>query len=90
MQTFMTIIAESLRINDVYTQINQSQIGLMLRLTNEDDAYIVIERLLNKFYRKYAPSAIRINYYVTDILKEAKENLNLIRTGQEVDPIRLK
>ncbi len=45
MQTFMAIIAESLRINDVYTQINQSQIGLMLRLTNEDDAYIVLERL---------------------------------------------
>lgn len=90
MRYFLSVIAETLRINDVYTQINQSQVGLMLKLQNEQDAFIVIERLMNKLYKKFNADSVKLNYHVTNILKEAQENIKIIKSGKEVELVHFK
>ena len=90
MRYFLGVIAETLRINDVYTQINQSQVGLMLKLQNEQDAFIVIERLMGKLYKKFNADSVKLNYHVTNILKEAQENIRVIKSGKELELISFK
>lgn len=85
MKTFLEVISKTLRINDVYTQVNAYQVGLILKLRNQEDAYIVIERLMNKLYTKYNSKQVKLNYYVADILHEA-ENIVQLQRGEDIDP----
>lgn len=67
------------RKNDVYSQISKTQVALLLSMKKLDDGYIIIDRLLKEFYRKVPSNKVRVNYYLTDILKndESEHLVNL-------------
>jgi hypothetical protein len=69
------------RKNDVYSQISKTQIALLLSMKKQEDGYIIIDRLLKEFYRKVPSNKVRVNYFLTDILKNSEnEHLaNLIQ-----------
>lgn len=53
----MDVVASSLRIDDVYTQVSGTQIALLCSLRQNSDAYIVGERIISKYYRKVDSNA---------------------------------
>lgn len=57
------------RKSDVYSQISKTQIALLLSMKKQEDGYIIIDRLLKAFYRKVPSNKVRINYFLTNILK---------------------
>ena len=67
------------RKNDVYSQISKTQVALLLSMKKMQDGYIIIDRLLKEFYRKVPSNKVRVNYYLTDILKnnESEHLVNL-------------
>lgn len=48
----MNVVASTLRIDDVYTQVSGTQIAVLCSLRQNSDAYIVGERIISKYYRK--------------------------------------
>ncbi len=52
MEALIKVVAETLRIDDVYTRISGSQIAILCSLQQTSDAYIVGERIISKYYRK--------------------------------------
>jgi len=60
------------RKNDVYSQISKTQIALLLSMKKQEDGYIIIDRLLKEFYRKVPSNKVRVNYFLTDILKNSE------------------
>ena len=66
----INIVAKSLRIDDVYTKVSNSQIAILCSLRQVSDAYIVGERIISKYYHRVDSNA-RLMYNVK-LLTEAK------------------
>lgn len=62
-----TVVNKTLRLNDAYTKNGDNQVLLMVEVANKDDEYIVVKRIVDKFYRRYSSDICRINYYIKDI-----------------------
>lgn len=68
MNQLLQIIDISLRINDVYSRISVSQVAILVNLKKEAEAYLVIERILSRFYKKMSRKDIQIVYKIKNIM----------------------
>lgn len=71
MTKLLNIADGMLRINDVYTRISLSQMAIMINLNEESQAYIVIERILSRFFKKHSRYDYRISYNVQNIINSS-------------------
>lgn len=62
MNRFKYLIMNSIRKNDVFTKVNDTQFALLLGCNSEADVQIVIRRITASFYKKFASHKYRINY----------------------------
>lgn len=61
-ESFCLRINESLRRGDVYTRYSVSQYIIMLHTLTMENAEMVIERIIKRFYREYPKMAIKLEY----------------------------
>ena len=57
------IVAKTLRINDTYARNGSNQLMIMVELANENDEFIVTNRIVDRFYHRVDSKVCRINYY---------------------------
>ena len=60
-------IEESIRLSDVFTKVNKNQFAILFPCKSEDNAFMVISRITNKFYKKYDSDKYRLNYSIKDV-----------------------
>lgn len=60
-------IEESIRTSDIFSKVNDNQFVLLLCSRNIDNIYMIISRILPKFYKKYNSNKCRINYAVKEV-----------------------
>lgn len=70
MNQLLQIISISLRINDVYARISVSQVAILLNLKKEQEAYLVIDRIIARFYKKISRKEMRITYKAKNIMAD--------------------
>ncbi|MXQ74280.1 tetratricopeptide repeat protein [Clostridiaceae bacterium DONG20-135] len=58
------IIQNSLRMGDVYSRINKTQIVLLLPCETIDNGYAVIQRITQQFYRKVTRKQAKLHYHI--------------------------
>ena len=64
------IVQATLRINDVYTtNTNSHQLLLLLEVSNNNDEYVVIDRVQDRFYNRVDSKICRLNYTIKDVLE---------------------
>lgn len=61
------IIQNSLRMGDVYSRINKTQVVLLLPCETIDNGYTVIQRITQQFYRKVTKKQARLHYHIEAI-----------------------
>ena len=66
MNRFKYLIMNSIRKNDVFTKVNDSQFALLLGCNSEEDVQVVIRRITSSFYKKFASHKYRISYSVLE------------------------
>ena len=62
MGKLLLTVNESLRRGDVYTRYSVSQYIIMLHTLTMENAEMVIERIIKRFYREYPKLAIKLEY----------------------------
>lgn len=69
------IIASSLRTSDLFTKVNDGQFAVLVTCHNLENAYIIIQRISSKFYKKFRSKSFRLNYNVAEavLLEEPEE-----------------
>lgn len=69
------IIASSLRTSDLFTKVNDGQFAVLVTCHNIENAYIIIQRISSKFYKKFRSKSYRLNYSVAEaVLLEETED----------------
>lgn len=70
------IIASSLRNNDLFTKVSDGQFVVLVTCHNIENSYLIIQRISNKFYRKFRGKAFRLNYNVAKavLLEDIEKN----------------
>ena len=64
------VVQATLRIDDIYsTNLNSHQLLLLLECNSNNDEYVVIDRVQERFYRRVDSKSCRLNYVVKDILE---------------------
>lgn len=67
MNKLTKIIQNSLRMGDVYSRINKTQIVLLLPCETIDNGYAVIQRITQQFYRKVTKKQAKLHYHIEAI-----------------------
>ncbi len=62
------VIETSIRCNDIFTRANNYQYVLLVECQNEDNVYIITQRISNSFYRKLNRNLYRLNYSVKFVI----------------------
>ena len=60
------LIALSLRKNDLFAKINEGQFIVLVDCQTVKNAYLIIQRISHRFYKKFRNKKLRLNYYVTE------------------------
>lgn len=60
------LIALSLRKNDLFAKINEGQFIVLVDCQTVENAYLIIQRISHRFYKKFRNKKLRLNYYVTE------------------------
>lgn len=60
------VIALSLRKNDLFAKVSQGQFVVLVDCKNVDNAYLIIQRISQRFYKKFRNKKLRLNYYITE------------------------
>ncbi len=67
MAQLLQLISISLRISDVYTRISTTQVAILLNLRQESDAYLVMDRIIARFYKILSSREVQILYKVKNL-----------------------
>lgn len=63
------MVAHTLRINDVYTRVSNSQVVILCSFNDKSDGYIVAERIINAYYHKISKRS-ELTYSLVDLLPQ--------------------
>lgn len=66
MNRLKEMIATSLRMNDIFSKINNRQHIILVCCQEIDNTYNIVRRINKKFYNKYSSKLYRLNYDVTE------------------------
>ena len=72
MDALIDIVSQTLRIDDVFTKVSDTQLAILCDLRDISDAYIVGERIISKYYRKVDNRA-RLMYKPKVLTDEKKD-----------------
>ena len=70
MSQLLQLISISLRINNVYTRVSATQVAILLNLRSESDAYLVMDRIIARFYKMMSSKDVQITYKVKNIMRD--------------------
>lgn len=62
------VIESSIRNNDIFTRVNNYQYILFVDCHNEDNAYIITNRISSTFYKKMNRNLYRLQYSVKNVI----------------------
>lgn len=74
MNRLKEMIATSLRMNDIFSKINNRQHIILVCCQELDNTYKIVRRINKKFYSKYSSKLYRLNYDVTEAELLYKKN----------------
>ena len=61
------VLKNSLRGSDIFCRVSQYQYAIMMEMRRKEDAYIIVDRVCSRFYKRYPSDQARLNYDVRQI-----------------------
>ncbi len=68
MRHLMQIIDTSMRMNDVVSQVSTTQLAILVDMCDENEATMIVRRLLSRFSKLYLSSEIELTYRTTSLM----------------------